>query len=125
MRSRPEAASSAGALNDYGQLGDNSTTNKPTPVDVVGFGAGAVGIAAGYSHTCALTTAGTVLCWGQNGHGQIGNGEAAKYPYPRTVVYAGNASLQTEIPTLDSSRIVVLILLLLGSCAIVLRARTR
>ena len=36
---------------------------------------GVASIAAGHGHSCALTVAGTVLCWGSNRFGQIGNGQ--------------------------------------------------
>ena len=31
-------------------------------------------VAAGYQHTCAILDNGSVMCWGENGHGQLGNG---------------------------------------------------
>jgi alpha-tubulin suppressor-like RCC1 family protein len=61
-------------LNSYGQLGDNSTSNRMMPVAVTGLASGVIAIAAGNSHTCALTRSGGMKCWGYNNVGQLGNG---------------------------------------------------
>ena len=60
-------------LNTSGQLGDNSITNRLTPVDATGLTSGVIAISTGMYHTCALTTVGNVKCWGGNSYGQLGD----------------------------------------------------
>ena len=68
-------------VNNRGQLGDGTPTDRRVPVDVVGLGSGVQAIAAGGRHTCALTSAGGVKCWGDNGLGQVGEG-SLRMPFP-------------------------------------------
>ncbi len=70
-----------------GALGNGSTGNEnaPVPVDPTALSSVAA-IAAGWYHTCALTTAGGGRCWGDNSRGQLGDGtnNGALSPTPVT-----------------------------------------
>ncbi len=76
--------------NYYGQLGDGTTADKLTPVDVVGLGSGVASVTNSDYHTCALTTAGGVKCWGHNGFGQLGDGTKVDKVAPVDVVSLGS-----------------------------------
>jgi alpha-tubulin suppressor-like RCC1 family protein len=70
-----------------GQLGNAATeTLWAGPVETIGKGSGITQISAGYSHVLALRSDGTVLAWGDNSAGEIGNG-----------TYSSTPSLPTEV----------------------------
>lgn len=59
--------------NDFGVLGDGTTTSSATPVQVTGL-TQVVSIEVADAHACALTAAGTVFCWGDRQGGALGDG---------------------------------------------------
>jgi alpha-tubulin suppressor-like RCC1 family protein len=73
-----------------GELGDGAGSgfvSVPPATDVL---TGVGSIAAGYFHTCALTTAGGVRCWGDNTFGQLGDGTTvSRSTPPATDAFAG------------------------------------
>jgi alpha-tubulin suppressor-like RCC1 family protein len=74
-------------FDDHGQLGNDSAfLFSRNPVAVSGV-AGAVTVAAGVAHACALRSLGTIVCWGGNFDGSLGNGNSTASPTP--VVVAG------------------------------------
>jgi alpha-tubulin suppressor-like RCC1 family protein len=85
------ALTSAGGMkcwgyNGTGQLGDGTTTDRHTPVDVLGLRSGVMAIAVGGGHTCALMITGGMKCWGYNGTGQLGDGTLVDRYTPVDVV---------------------------------------
>ena len=55
--------------NDFGELGNGTTTSSSTPVGVSHLRGGVTAVAAGAFHTCALMDTGALECWGSNGNG--------------------------------------------------------
>lgn len=60
-------------INEFGQLGDGTKQDQPSPVEVKKILGNAVAVSAGGHHTCALLDSGGVKCWGNNESGQLGD----------------------------------------------------
>jgi alpha-tubulin suppressor-like RCC1 family protein len=99
-----------------GQLGDGAPGDLSTvPQAVTGLPSGdpVVDITAGESHTCAVTDAGLLWCWGHNGFGQLGDntkttsavpvpvGEPGDPATPLTDVLAASAGGSSTCAILD------------------------
>ncbi|MFY9227989.1 MAG: prepilin-type N-terminal cleavage/methylation domain-containing protein [Candidatus Microsaccharimonas sp.] len=86
-------------LNNYGQLGNNSTTSSSLPVAV-----STAGVLSGKTInqvvnsdyiTCALASDTKVYCWGNNEYGQVGNDSTVNALVPTTVLDTGVLSGKT------------------------------
>ncbi|MEI2724392.1 MAG: hypothetical protein V9H26_12930 [Verrucomicrobiota bacterium] len=71
--------------NVFGQLGDGTTTDKLTPVQVNGL-IGITAIAAGSNHSLFLKSDGTVWACGSNSSGQLGDGTNTNRSSPVQVI---------------------------------------
>jgi hypothetical protein len=83
--------------NNYGQLGNGTTTNSlTTPVQVSGI-TGATTVAVGSWISCASTSLNTTYCWGYNAYGALGNGTTTNSSTPSLVSgINGSAKIATS-----------------------------
>lgn len=92
---------SAWGFNGNGQLGNSATTDSRIPVTVTsGTGSALSGkvviaIAAGQFHNLALCSDGTLVSWGYNFYGQLGNGNTTQSSSPVAVTRTGVLSGKT------------------------------
>jgi alpha-tubulin suppressor-like RCC1 family protein len=76
----------AWGYNNLGQIGDNTTVNKSSPVSVVGGFTDWVQVSGGEFHTLGIRTNGTAWAWGNNTHGQLGSGTTVNMSSPVSVI---------------------------------------
>jgi alpha-tubulin suppressor-like RCC1 family protein len=69
-----------------GQLGDNTTTNRSSPVSVVGGFTDWCQVSAGFVHSLGVRTNGTLWAWGNNTEGQLGDNTVTNTSSPVSVV---------------------------------------
>ena len=72
--------------NSSGQLGNGTAMQSSVPVEVLDSTgnapiSGVIGIAVGQNHACAVTSAGTALCWGDNSKSELGYATAGSVSY--------------------------------------------
>ena len=84
---------------NYGELGDNSTTSKSSPVQTVSGGTNWKLVAAGVGarHTTAIKTDGTLWTWGDNAFGQLGDNTVATKSSPIQTVSGGTNWKQVAV----------------------------
>ncbi len=72
-------------FNNEGQVGDDTISGiRLAPTDVVDL-VDAASLTADGEHSCVLRRDGTVVCWGHNNYGQLGDGTTTNRPAPRAV----------------------------------------
>jgi len=75
-----------------GELGDRAPNVEPYFAEPIGGISNAVDVAAGSDHSLALLDDGTVLAWGGNLFGQLGDGTGTSRPAPRPVERLANVT---------------------------------
>ncbi len=81
-----DGSSYAWGWNQYGQVGDGTTTNRYNPVPVNSIDEWQfVTVSAGYAHTIALDSRGLLWAWGDNQYGQLGDGTTNNQSSPEII----------------------------------------
>jgi alpha-tubulin suppressor-like RCC1 family protein len=77
--------------NNNGALGDNTTANKPSPVQTIAGGTNWKQVAGGLWHSALIKTDGTMWVCGYNDYGQLGTNNTTTYSSPIQTVVGGNS----------------------------------
>ncbi len=83
-------------VNSYGQLGDGTTTSRSRYGDVNALGNAVVRAAAGFFHSLAVRSDGTVWAWGDNQYGQLGDGTRTNQSTPVAAGYGHSLALRSD-----------------------------
>jgi len=87
-------------LGTSGELGNGASNSSNIPVATSVVTSGVQAIAAGASHTCAITSANAVRCWGKGDYGALGNNNGGASNSPVQVLLPAGAT-PTEISAGD------------------------
>lgn len=91
--------------NEFGQLGDGTTIDRPVPVNVAGLTSGVSAIGVGFVHSCAVTRTGGLKCWGLNSQGMLGDGTETNRLRPVDVVGFGPPPVRCVVPGVVGKRL--------------------
>ena len=75
--------------NGNGQLGDNTITQRNSPVQTISGGTNWKLVAGGQYHTAAIKTDGTLWLWGRNSNGQLGDNTTTNQSSPVQTISSG------------------------------------
>lgn len=89
--------------NGVGQLGDNTITNKSSPVTTSGGGTNWCVVSLDNRQTSAIKTDGTLWTWGENGFGQLGDNTITSRRSPGTTAGGGTTWCSTGVGTFHMS----------------------
>jgi alpha-tubulin suppressor-like RCC1 family protein len=79
---------------NHGQLGDGGTSDVLSPPNSSISGlTNMVFVAPGISHTCALQADDAIRCWGDDSHGQLGNGDPLSDSSAPVIVTGGGGTI--------------------------------
>ena len=76
--------------NNFGQLGDNTTEAKSSPVQTIAGGTNWRSVSAGIHSIAAIKHDGTLWVWGNNDYGQLGNSTVVSSSSPIQIVAGGS-----------------------------------
>lgn len=88
--------------NRSGQIGDGSIFNRSNPIEITSFfqldiGDSITQLAAGSSHSLAISSSGRVFSWGLNNYGQLGDGSEVSRLLPNDITANFNIAMGEKI----------------------------
>ncbi|MDC0056496.1 hypothetical protein OAJ94_05540, partial [Deltaproteobacteria bacterium] len=88
--------------NNYGQLGNGSQGGYSSIPTIVNSGVDFKSVSAGYEYSCAISTDGGLYCWGNNNHGQLGDGTYNQRTSPVQITSGPTSSIWKEVAVSES-----------------------
>ena len=77
--------------NTFGSLGDNTNTNRSSPIQTITYGTNWKSVSCGVYHTAAIKTDGTLWTWGYNFYGELGDNTTTQRTSPvQTITFDTN-----------------------------------